>query len=192
MNCIIEQSARGYDTLSIEALLATKRRIFLTKPVDSESCAEIIRQLMFFNSEDAAAEIVMYINTPGGEVDSGFAVYDVMRMIEAPVRTVCIGVCASMGALIYLGGERREMLPHSRLMIHDPSFGGGSYAGKKPHELQSEVNKLSETHDALCRVIAERTGRTLEEVCEKTASDTYFTAEQAISFGLAHAVAQHI
>lgn len=192
MNCIIEQSARGYDTLSIEALIATKRRIFLTKPVDSESCAEIIRQLMFFNSEDAAAEIVMYINTPGGEVDSGFAVYDVMRMIESPVRTVCIGVCASMGALIYLGGERREMLLHSRLMIHDPSFGGGSYAGKKPHELQSEVNKLSETRDALCRVIAERTGRTLEEVCEKTASDTYFTAEQAISFGLAHAVAQHI
>lgn len=145
MNCIIEQSARGYDTLAIEALLATKRRIFLTNLVDSTSCAEIIRQLMFFNSEDSASEIVLYINTPGGEVDSGFAVYDTMRLIEAPVRTVCIGVCASMGALIYLGGERREMLPHSRLMIHDPSFSGGSYAGKKPHELQAEVNKLNET-----------------------------------------------
>ncbi len=192
MNYIIEQSARGYDTLSVEALLATKRRIFLTNPVDSDNCAEIIRQLMFFNSQDAAAEIVLYINTPGGEVDSGFAVYDTMRMIDAPVRTVCIGVCASMGALIYLGGERREMLPHSRLMIHDPSFGGGSYAGKKPHELQAEVNKLSETRDALCRVIAERTGRTFAEVCEKTATDTYFTPEQAIEFGLAHAVAERI
>lgn len=192
MNCIIEQSARGYDTLAVEALLATKRRIFLTTPVDSTSCAEIIRQLMFFNSEDSSSEIVLYINTLGGEVDSGFAVYDTMRLIEAPVRTVCIGVCASMGALIYLGGERREMLPHSRLMIHDPSFSGGSYAGKKPHELQAEVNKLNETRKALCRVIAERTGRTLEEVCEKTATDTYFTAEQAIEFGLAHAVAQKL
>lgn len=192
MTYIIEQSARGSEALPVEALLATKRRIFLTKPVDSTTCAEIIQQLMYFNSEDPTSEIVLYINTPGGEVDSGFAVYDAMRMLEAPVRTVCIGVCASMGALIYLGGERREMLPHSRLMIHDPSFSGGSYAGKKPHELQSEVNKLSETRDALCRVIAERTGRTLGEVCEKTENDTYFTAEQAIEFGLAHAVAEHI
>ena len=192
MTYIIEQSARGSEALPVEALLATKRRIFLTKPVDSTTCAEIIQQLMYFNSEDPTSEIVLYINTPGGEVDSGFAVYDTMRMIEAPIRTVCIGVCASMGALIYLGGERREMLPHSRLMIHDPSFSGGSYAGKKPHELQSEVNKLNETRDALCRVIAERTGRTLEEVCEKTENDTCFTAEQAIEFGLAHTVAGHI
>lgn len=192
MNYIIEQSARGFDTLSIESLLATRRKIFLTKPIDSASCAEIIQQLMYFNIEDPGAEIVMYINTPGGEVDSGFAVYDTMRMIEAPVRTVCIGVSASMGSLIYLGGEKREMLPHSRLMIHDPSFGGGSYAGKKPHELQSEVNKLNETRDALCRVISERTGRTVEEVCAKTAADTYFTAEQAVEFGLAHSIVEHI
>lgn len=192
MNYIIEQSARGYDTLPIESLLNTRRKIFLTQEIDSKICAEIIEQLMYFNCENSQEEIVMYINTPGGAVDSGFAVYDVMRMIEAPVRTVCIGVAASMGALIYLGGEKREMLPHSRLMIHDPSFGGGSYAGKKPHELQSEVDKLNETREALCKVIAERTGRTFEEVCEKTATDTYFRADEAIAFGLAHSVCEHI
>ncbi len=192
MNCIIEQSARGNDQLSIEALLATKRRIFLTTPVTGESCADIIRLLMYFNDQNPTEEIVLYINSPGGEVDSGFAVYDAMRMIEAPVRTVCIGVSASMGALIYLGGDTREMLPHSRLMIHDPSFGGGSYAGKKPHELQAEVDKLNETREALCRVIAERTGKSLEEVAAKTETDSYFTAQQAIEFGLAHAIAQKI
>lgn len=192
MSFIIEESSRGHEPLSIESLLTTRRKIFLTTPVESNECADIIQQLMYFNDEDPTKEIVMYINTPGGEVDSGFAVYDAMRIISAPIRTVCIGIAASMGALIFLGGEKREMLPHSRLMIHDPSFGCGSYAGKKPHELQSEVDKLNQTRDALCRVISERTGKTLEEVCAKTASDTYFTPDEAIAFGLAHAIANKI
>lgn len=131
----------------------------------------------------------MYINSPGGKIDCGLPVYDAMRMSKAPIRTVCIGVAASMGSILFLGGDKREMLPHSRVMIHDPSFGGGSYAGKKPHEIQAEVDNLNKFREKLCKIISERTGRTVEEVCEKTKEDSYFSAEEAIEFGLATAIA---
>lgn len=190
-NFIIRESSRGYDVVSVESELLSERRIFFTEEVNDEVCKQLIQQILYFNSQ-SSDEIVMYINSPGGKIDCGLPVYDAMRMSKAPIRTVCIGTAASMGSILFLAGDKREMLPHARVMIHDPSFGGGSYAGKKPHEIQSEVDRLNEFREKLCRIIAERTGRTLEEIYEKTKVDSYFDAEEAIKFGLATAIADNL
>lgn len=109
----------------------------------------------------------------------------VMRMMSAPLRTVCIGTAASMGSIFFLAGDNREMLPHSRIMIHDPSLSGGSFAGQKPHQLQQVVDTLNECREVTCKIIADRSGHTIEEIYEKTKSDTYFKADEALEFGLA-------
>lgn len=188
-NFIIKESSRGFDTVDISSELLSERRIFFTDEVDDNVCRMLIQQLLYFNSQ-SSGEIVMYINSPGGKTDCGLAVYDAMRMSKAPIRTVCIGTAASMGSILFLGGDKREMLPHSRIMIHDPSFGGGGYAGKKPHEIQAEVDRLNETREKLCKIIAERTGRTIDEIYEKTKTDSFFNADEAIEFGLATAIAK--
>lgn len=108
-----------------------------------------------------------------------------MRISKAPIRTVCIGTAASMAAILFLGGDKREMYPHSRVMIHDPSFGGGGSSGKKPHELQADVDSLNKSREKACQTIAERTGRTINEIYEKTRTDSYFDADEAVEFGLA-------
>ena len=190
-NFIIKESSRGFDSVEIGSELLSERRIFFTDEVDDNVCRMLIQQLLYFNSQ-SSDEIVMYINSPGGKTDCGLAVYDAMRMSKAPIRTVCIGTAASMGSILFLGGDKREMLPHSRIMIHDPSFGGGGYAGKKPHEIQAEVDRLNETREKLCKIIAERTGRTIEEIYEKTKTDSFFNADEAIEFGLATAVAENL
>ena len=125
---------------------------------------------------------------PGGEVVSGLAVYDYIELMKAPVRTVCIGTAASMGAILFLAGDKREMLPHTRLMIHDPAYSGGDMAGKKPHELQQYVDKLKQSQKIIAEIIAHKTGKTLEEVYEKTKEDSYFNAEEAMEYGLATGV----
>lgn len=140
---------------------------------------------MYLERQDNSKEVTIYINSPGGEVISGLAVYDYISMMKAPVRTVCTGTAASMGAILFLAGERREMLPHTRLMIHDPSYSHNDIGGRKPHEIQHELDKLNETRAALAKIIAEKTGKSLDEIYEVTASDTYYSAEEAIEFGLA-------
>lgn len=182
---IIKESAAGFATVSIEASLLAERKLFLTEEVNENSCRALIQQLLYLNEEDPGGEIVLYINCPGGAVYDGLAVYDVMRMIKAPLKTVCIGEAASMGSIFFLAADRREMLPHSRVMIHDPAFSGGSFAGQKPHQLQNAVDTLNEMREILCKIIAERTGHTIEEIYEKTKVDSYFNAEKALEFGLA-------
>lgn len=190
-NLIIKESSRGFDTVNIASELLTERKIFFTEEVDDETCKTLIQQIIYFNSI-SDEEITVYINSPGGIIGCGLPAYDAMRMSKAPIRTVCIGTAASMGSILFLGGDKREMYPHSRIMIHDPSFGGGGYAGKKPHEIQEEVDRLNEFREKLCTLIAERTGRTLDEVYEKTKTDSYFNADEAIEFGLATNIADNI
>ena len=120
------------------------------------------------------------------------AVYDYIQLMNAPVKTVCIGTAASMGAILFLAGKEREMLPHTRLMIHDPAYGGGDMAGKKPHELQTYVDKLKQTQEIITAIIAEKTGKPLEEIYEKTREDSYFNAIEAIEYGLATGVTNSI
>lgn len=182
---ILKETVRGTDCIKIEDELLSRREIFLTEEVNAETSNELIKQLMYLERQDSGKEITLYINSPGGEVISGLAVYDLISLMKSPVRTVCTGTAASMGAILFLAGEKREMLPHTRLMIHDPSFGSGSIGGKKSHELRHELEKLDEVRAALAKIIAEKTGRPLEEIYDVTSDDTFYSAEEAITFGLA-------
>lgn len=182
---ILKETVRGTDCIKIEDELLSRREIFLTEEVNAETSNELIKQLMYLERQDSGKEITLYINSPGGEVISGLAVYDLISLMKSPVRTVCTGTAASMAAILFLAGEKREMLPHTRLMIHDPSFGSGSIGGKKSHELRHELEKLDEVREALAKIIAEKTGRPLEEIYDVTSDDTFYSAEEAITFGLA-------
>ena len=189
---VILESARGFEPLCLrDKLLSDSREIFLTEDVDSHSCSRLITQLMYLNRSDPDREITLYINSPGGLVTDGLAVYDVIRLLEAPMRTVCIGTCASMGAILFLAGETRDIMEHGRIMVHDPAFGGGhDIGGKKPHQIQSELDDLNRCREALARIISERTGRPLAEIYKVTANDTYFSAQEAVEFGLATRILQ--
>lgn len=189
MTNLIKESVRGLELLSPENLLFTNREIFLTQEINSESSNQLIKQLMILEKLDDSREVTLYINSPGGDVVSGLAVYDYMQLMKAPIRTVCIGTAASMGAILFLAGEKREMLEHTRLMIHDPAYGGGDMAGKKPHELQMYVDKLKQSQEIIAGIIAEKTGKSMEEVYEKTREDSYFNAKEAIEYRLATGIA---
>jgi len=182
---IIKETVRGFEVVTIEDELLTGREIFLVDGVDAHTSNELLKQLMYLERQDSDREITIYINSSGGEVISGLAVYDYISMMKAPVRTVCIGTAASMGAILFLAGGKRQMLPHTRLMIHDPSYSHNDIGGRKPHEIQHELDKLNETREALAKIIADKTGKTLDEIYEVTANDTYYSAKEAIDFGLA-------
>lgn len=186
MSNIIMESARRLESVRIEDEFLRQREIFLTDSVNENSCDELIKQLMYLEKEDDTKEITLYINSPGGSVQEGLAVYDTIMLLRAPVRTVCIGTCASMGAILFLAGGRREIMKHGKIMIHDPAFGGNhNVGGKKPHEIQAELDDLNRCRESLARIIAERTGKSVEEIYEVTANDTYYSADEAIEFGLA-------
>lgn len=181
---IIKETARGYTELHTLDILFTNRKVFITDEITDVLCNDVIQQLMVLD-EESHEEITIYVNSPGGSVNDGLALYDTIRMLKSPVKTVCMGLAASMGAILFLSGEKRSILPRSEIMIHDPSYGGGKYTGQKPHEIQQHLDSLMKKRDILCEIIAERTGNSLEEVCKRTASDSYFNAEEAIEFGLA-------
>ena len=189
---LIKESVRGLEVLTPDDLLFTNREIFLTTEVDNNTANELMKQLMILEKTGDGSEVTLYINRPGGEVSSGLAVYDYMQLMKSPVRTVCIGTAASMAAILFLAGQKREMLPHTSLMIHDPAYGGGDMAGKKPHELQHYVDKLRKRQEIIVGIIAEKTGRSIEEVCEKTRENSYFNADEAIDYGLATGVVSRL
>jgi ATP-dependent Clp protease protease subunit len=170
---------------TLETELLQSRNIFLTDAITSESCGDIIKQIFCLEKENNKDPIHIYINSPGGSVQDGLALYDVLTMISSPVYTYCIGQCASMGAIIFLAGVRRLMLPHSKIMIHDPAWGNHNVAGKKPHELQAELDDLNKCRKILAQIIADRTNHCLDDIYDVTASDTFFDADEAVEFRLA-------
>ena len=183
--CIIRENARGYERIEIEDELMQNREIFLTDPVSPDSMNSLLKQLMFLNRDDPDKMITLYINSPGGEVQSGIAVYDWMKLMPAPLTTVCVGTAASMGAILFLAGSRRIMTRHSRIMIHDPAPGGGSLEGMKPAEIEKRLDDLKQTREVICGVIAEAAGKTAQEIMSVTCEDSWFSAEEAIQYGLA-------
>lgn len=182
---IIKETVRGIEVVPIEDELLKNREIFLVDDVDARSSNELLKQLMYMEKEDCNKEITLYINSHGGDVVSGLAVYDYISIMKAPVRTVCIGIAASMGAILFLAGKKREMLPHTRIMIHDPSYSRGDFSGCKPHEIQIQLDKLNRSRENLARIIAEKTGKSMDDIYKVTADDTYYSAEEAMGFGIA-------
>lgn len=186
---IIRETCEGTACVPIQDALFRRREIYCTGEIDSESANGIIVQLHFLALEDPEKEITLYINSPGGEVSSGLAVYDAMQAVSCPVKTVCIGMAASMAALLFAAGARREMLPHGRVLIHDPLI-PGNLAGSAL-KIDSVAKDLMQTRETVGRILAEHTGHSLDEVLEKTATDCYFSAPEAVAWGLADCIIDH-
>ncbi len=181
---IIRETAEGLNRLDIRDEMLDQRELELMTSVDAESCAVVIRGLLHLQRQDSTTPITLYINSPGGEVQSSLALYDVMQAVSCPVRTVCLGMAASMGALLFIAGDEREILPHSRVMIHDPLIGADGSA----LSVKARADDLMRIRDITAGVIARHSGMSVERVFELTASDTYFEAEEAVEAGLVDSV----
>ena len=172
---VIEQTSRGERSYDIYSRLLKERIIFLGEEVTDVSASLIVAQLLFLESEDPGKDINLYINSPGGSVTAGMAIYDTMNYIKCDVSTVCIGMAASMGAFLLAGGAKgkRFALPNAEVMIHQPSGGAQGQAT----EIQIVAEKLNE-------ILAANTGQPYEVICRDTERDNYMTAEEALKYGL--------
>lgn len=189
VNSIIETS-RGIQAVDIRDRMYCRRVLYFTDEFNRETCCELNMQLMLLESEAPGEPIMLYIDSPGGSVDSGLAIYDTIRMMSSPVTTVVAGMAASMGSIVFLAGEKRIMLPHSRLLIHDPYIPSGTSG--KPLILQEELEKLMKVREQTAKIIAERTGQTLDWVYEKTKSDYIMDAQEALACGAATALGSFV
>lgn len=188
---VLKETVRGIDLVPLNDELFSSRELFLTSMIDQQSSCELIKSLVYLDRQDNS-EITLYINSPGGEVMSGLAVYDQISMMRSPVRTVCIGTAASMGAIIFLAGQKRQMYPHAQLMIHDPSYDRNDISGLKPHEVRQELDKLNEVRKTAAEIISEKTGKPIKEVYKLTANDTFFTAQEAVASGFADEIVKGV
>ncbi|MDP3748756.1 MAG: ATP-dependent Clp protease proteolytic subunit [Phenylobacterium sp.] len=179
---VVEQTSRGERAFDIFSRLLKERVIFLNGPVEDGMSALICAQLLYLEAENPKKEIQMYINSPGGVVTSGLAIYDTMQYIKSPVVTLCMGMAASMGSFLLMAGakDHRISLPNARIMVHQPS---GGYSGKAS-DIERHAEDIIKTKRRLNEIYAKHTGRTFEEVEEKLDRDTFMTAEEAKEWGL--------
>ena len=180
---IIRETSEGLNQIPIQDILFQRREVECIGEITEDSVAALIIQLRYLHREAPEQEITMYINSPGGEVSSGLALYDVMKAIQCPIRTVCVGTAASMAAILFLSGDKRDMLAHSKVMIHDPLIPGG--IGGSALKVDAVARNLMQIRQTIADIISRHTGKSLEDVLAKTASDSYFDAEQAVEWGLA-------
>ena len=179
---VIEQTSRGERSYDIYSRLLKERIIFLGEDVNDVSASLVVAQLLFLESEDPGKDIHLYINSPGGSVSAGFAIYDTMNYIKCDVSTICIGMAASMGAFLLSGGTKgkRFALPNSEIMIHQPSGGARGQAT----EIQIVAENILKTKKKLNEILAANTGRSYEEIARDTERDNYMTAQEAKEYGL--------
>ena len=183
---VIEQSSRGERAFDIYSRLLKDRIIFLGEEVTDVSANLSVSQLLFLESEDPGKDIQMYINSPGGSVSAGMAIYDTMQFIKCDVSTICMGMAASMGAFLLAGGTpgKRLALPHSTIMIHQPSGGAQGQAT----EIQIVADRIQYTKRMLNELLAANTHQPLEKIAADTERDYYMSAEEAKNYGLIDAV----
>ena len=186
---VIEQTSRGERSYDIYSRLLKDRIIFLGEEVNDVSASIIVAQLLFLEAEDPGKDIQLYINSPGGSVTAGMAIYDTMKYIKCDVSTICLGMAASMGAFLLAGGTKgkRFALPPSTIMIHQPSGGAQGQAT----EIQIVADHIAQTKRTLNEILAENTGQPYEVVEKDTDRDNYMTAEEAKAYGLIDGVVEH-
>ena len=179
---VVEQSSRGERAYDIYSRLLKERIIFLTGPIDDNVASLVCAQLLFLESENPKKEISFYINSPGGIVWSGLAIYDTMQYISSEIMTICIGQAASAGSLLLTAGSKdmRFSLPHSRIMVHQPS---GGYQGQVT-DIEIHTNEILKTKKRLNEIYAKHTGKKISEISAIMERDKYFSPEDAIKFGL--------
>jgi len=179
---VIEQTSRGERSYDIYSRLLKERIIFLGEEVNETTASLVVAQMLFLEAEDPDKDIHLYINSPGGSVTAGMAIYDTMQFVKCDVSTICIGMAASMGAFLLAGGAKgkRFALPNAEIMIHQPLGGAQGQAT----EIEIAAKHILQTKEKLNRMLAENTGRPYEEVCEDTDRDNWKTAEEAKEYGL--------
>lgn len=182
---VVEQTSRGERSYDIYSRLLSDRIVFLGEEVSDSSAGIIIAQLLFLEAQDPDKDIQLYINSPGGSVSAGFAIYDTMRYIKCDVSTICLGLAASFGAFLLAGGTRgkRMALPNAEIMIHQPAIHGNGVQGQAT-DIQIASDHIQKSKQRLNRILAENTGKTETEVAAATERDNYLSAEDALAFGL--------
>lgn len=179
---VIEQSSRGERAYDIYSRLLKDRIIMLSGPINDDLANSIIAQLLFLDAQDSTKDIYMYINSPGGVVTSGMAIYDTMNFIKSDVQTIVIGMAASMASVLVSSGTKgkRFGLPHSEVLIHQPSGG----AQGQQTEIQIAATEILKTRKIMNQILADNTGQSLETIQKDTERDHYFTAQEAVDYGL--------
>ncbi len=186
---VIEQTSRGERSYDIYSRLLKERIVFLGEEVNSTSASIVVAQLLFLEAEDPNKDIHMYINSPGGEITSGMAIYDTMHYIKCDVSTICIGMAASMGAFLLAGGAKgkRMALPNAEIMIHQPLGGTQGQAT----EIEIAAKHILRTKEKLNRMLAENTGKPYEQVCADTERDNWMSAQEALDYGLIDSIVEN-
>ncbi len=186
---VIEQTSRGERSYDIYSRLLKERIVFLGEEVNAASASTVVAQLLFLEAEDPNKDIHMYINSPGGEISSGMAIYDTMHYIKCDVSTICIGMAASMGAFLLAGGAKgkRMALPNAEVMIHQPLGGTQGQAT----EIEIAAKHILKTKEKMNRMLAENTGKTYEQVAADTERDNWLSAQEALGYGLIDSIIEN-
>lgn len=179
---VVEQTARGERAYDIYSRLLKERVIFIVGPIDDYMANIVVAQMLFLESENPEKDIALYINSPGGVVSSGLAIYDTMQFVRPDVSTICIGQAASMGAVLLTGGSKgkRYCLPHARMMIHQPL---GGFQGQAA-DMEIHAREMLGTRDRLNKILARHTGQTVEKIKFDTDRDNFMASDEAIGYGL--------
>ena len=186
---VVEQTSRGERSFDIFSRLLNDRIIFLSEEVNDTTASLIVAQLLYLEAQDPDKDIQFYINSPGGSVTAGMAIYDTMRYIKCDVATICVGMAASMGAFLLSAGTKgkRLALPNAEIMIHQPSAGTQGQIS----DMAIHMKRLQTIKERMNRILAENTGRTIEEVTAACERDNFMTADEALAFGLVDRVLDH-
>ena len=182
---VVEQSSRGERSYDIFSRLLNDRIILLHDEVNSATASVVVAQLLYLEGQDPDKDISLYINSPGGSVSDGMAIYDTMQYIKCDVSTICMGLAASMGAFLLSSGTKgkRIALPNSEIMNHQPLIAGGGISGQVT-DIMIRSNYLQRTKDRLNRILSENTGKDYDIICKDTERDNFMTAEEALEYGL--------
>ena len=180
---VIEQTGRGERGMDIYSRLLRERIIFLGTAIDDHVASLTIAQLIFLEAEDSTKDIYLYINSPGGSVSAGLAIYDTMKFIKPDEATICVGLAASMGAVLLAGGAdgKRSALPHSKIMIHQPWVGGIS---GQASDIEIQAREMMKTRDTLYKILSEHTGKSIDQITKDCDRDYFMTSEEAVEYKL--------
>jgi ATP-dependent Clp protease protease subunit len=186
---VVEQDSRGERSFDIYSRLLRERLIFLGEPIDDQVANLVVAQLLHLESDDPDKDVNLYINSPGGSIYAGLAIYDTMKFIKPDVQTTCVGVAMSMGSLLLAGGAKgkRSVLPNSRILIHQPSAGFEGAAA----DIEIHAREIIDMRRRVDEIYAEHTGQPVEQVHDDMERDRFFTAEEAVEYGLADRVLQN-
>jgi len=189
---VIEQTNRGERSYDIFSRLLTDRVVFLSDEVNDVTASLVVAQMLFLEAQDPDADIKFYINSPGGSISAGFAIFDTMNYIKCDVSTICLGLAASMGAFLLCAGARgkRTALPNSEILIHQPLIMGGGLQGQAT-DIKIHADQIIRTREKLNKILSERTGKPLDIITRDTERDNFMTAQEAKEYGLIDEVIEH-